>query len=124
MSIAIWRPLTNTGPRGGLPSAVLGSGTRSEQTELDDFAAVAQDLVKSGFTWMSPETKRVALEKLAAFRPKIGYPDKWRDYSALEVRAGDAFGNSVRAAVVEWYRVVARINQPTDRDEWVCAGTS
>ena len=69
-------------------------------------------------TWMSADTKRVALEKLAAFRAKIGYPDKWRDYSALEVRAGDAFGNSVRASVVEWHRVVARINQPTDRDEW------
>jgi putative endopeptidase len=69
-------------------------------------------------TWMSPDTKRVALEKLAAFRPKIGYPDKWRDYSALEVLAGDAFGNSVRASVVEWHRVVARINLPSDRDEW------
>ena len=68
--------------------------------------------------WMSTATKKVALEKLAAFRPKIGYPDKWRDYSALEIRAGDAFGNSMRADVFEWNRQLARLGKPTDRDEW------
>jgi putative endopeptidase len=69
-------------------------------------------------TWMSARTKKVALQKLATFRPKIGYPIKWRDYSSLEIRAGDAFGNAERAAVFEWRRKVARINLPTDRDEW------
>jgi putative endopeptidase len=68
--------------------------------------------------WMSEPTKKAAMEKLATFRPKIGYPDKWRDYSALEIRGGDAFGNSVRAAVFDWQRDVNRLNQPTDRDEW------
>jgi putative endopeptidase len=68
--------------------------------------------------WMSDVTKKAALEKLAAFRPKIGYPDKWRDYSALEIRAGDAFGNATRAKVFEWQRQVNRLGQPTDRDEW------
>ena len=68
--------------------------------------------------WMSADTKKVALEKLAAFRPKIGYPDKWRDYSALQIRAGDAFGNATRAAVFEWQRQVDRLGKPTDRDEW------
>ena len=68
--------------------------------------------------WMTEETKAVALEKLAAFRPKIGYPDKWRDYSGLEVRAGDAFGNATRAAVFDWNVDVARLGKPTDRDEW------
>jgi len=68
--------------------------------------------------WMSAQTKRVALEKLAAFRTKIGYPDQWRDYSALQVRAGDAFGNSVRAEVFEWERQLARLAKPTDRGEW------
>jgi putative endopeptidase len=68
--------------------------------------------------WMSADTKQVALQKLAAFRPKIGYPDKWRDYSALEVRAGDAFGNAVRASVFEWHRQLQRLGKPTDRDEW------
>ncbi|HVY82089.1 MAG TPA: M13 family metallopeptidase [Steroidobacteraceae bacterium] len=68
--------------------------------------------------WMTEATKKAALEKLATFRPKIGYPDKWRDYSALEIRSGDAFGNAVRAAAFDWQRDVNRLNQPTDRDEW------
>jgi putative endopeptidase len=69
-------------------------------------------------TWMSADTKKVALEKLAAFRPKIGYPDKWRDYSGLQVHAGDAFGNATRASVFEWQRQLDRLGKPTDRDEW------
>jgi putative endopeptidase len=69
--------------------------------------------------WMTPATKVVAAEKLARFRTKIGYPDKWRDYSALEVRRDDAFGNAVRAAVFEWHRQIARLGGPTDRDEWL-----
>jgi putative endopeptidase len=60
----------------------------------------------------------VAQDKLAAFRPKIAYPDKWRDYSSLQVRGDDAFGNQVRAEVFEWQRELKRIDQPTDRDEW------
>jgi putative endopeptidase len=68
--------------------------------------------------WMSAETKKVALEKLAAFRPKIGYTDEWRDYSALQIRAGDAFGNGTRADVFEWQRQLDRLGKPTDRDEW------
>ena len=68
--------------------------------------------------WMSAPTKQVALEKLAAFHPKIGYPDKWRDYSTLEVRSDDAFGNVARAEAFEWHREVARLGGPTDRGEW------
>jgi putative endopeptidase len=68
--------------------------------------------------WMSAETKQAAAEKLATFRPKIGYPDHWRDYAALEVRRGDAFGNATRAAVYEWRRDSDRLGKPTDRDEW------
>jgi putative endopeptidase len=71
-----------------------------------------------GLTWMTPETKAVAREKLATFRPKVGYPNKWRDYSGLEVRAGDPVGNARRSAVFEWNRDVARLGTPTDRDEW------
>ncbi|GAC1536149.1 MAG: M13 family metallopeptidase [Myxococcales bacterium] len=68
--------------------------------------------------WMTPETKKVALEKLAAFRPKIGYPAKWKDYSKLDVVPGDAFGNAVRAEV--WVRQdrLAKLKKPSDRDEW------
>ena len=68
--------------------------------------------------WMTPATRKVATEKLASFRTKIGYPDKWRDYSALEIHSDDAFGNRVRAEVFDWNRRVKRIDQPTDRDEW------
>jgi len=69
-------------------------------------------------TWMSNETKRAALQKLAKFRVKIGYPDTWRDYATLGVRAGDAVGNRKRAREWEWRRVTARLDKPTDRDEW------
>jgi putative endopeptidase len=68
--------------------------------------------------WMTAATKQLALEKLAAFHPKIGYPDKWRDYSALEIVKGDAFGNSARGAVFEWNRQAKRMDEPTDRGEW------
>jgi len=68
--------------------------------------------------WMSDATKQVALQKLAAFHPKIGYPDRWRDYGSLSVVNGDAFGNAVRARVFDWQRQVRRLGQPTDRGEW------
>jgi putative endopeptidase len=68
--------------------------------------------------WMSEATKKVALEKLATFRPKIGYPDKWRDYSALEIKPGDAFGNAMRSSVFDWNYDVNRLGEKTDRDEW------
>ena len=69
-------------------------------------------------SWMTPATRKTAQEKLASFRTKIGYPDRWRDYSAVEIRPDDAFGNRVRAAVFAWNRQVKRIDQQTDRDEW------
>jgi predicted metalloendopeptidase len=68
--------------------------------------------------WMTPATRKVALQKLAAFHPKIGYPDKWRDYSDLEVRPGDAFGNATRAAAFDWQRQLRRLGGATDRGEW------
>lgn len=71
--------------------------------------------------WMSEETRKVATGKLAAFRPKIGYPDHWRDYGGLEVRRDDAFGNRERSRVFEWQREIRRLAQKTDRDEWFIA---
>jgi putative endopeptidase len=68
--------------------------------------------------WMTPETKKLALEKLAAFRPKIGYPSKWKNYSKLEVAPGDAFGNAVRAEVWLHEDRLAKLKKPSDRDEW------
>jgi putative endopeptidase len=72
----------------------------------------------SRLEWMTPATRKVALEKLAAFHPKIGYPDKWRDYSAFTVVRGDAFGNATRGAVFDWQRRLKRMGGPTDRGEW------
>jgi putative endopeptidase len=69
-------------------------------------------------SWMTPETKRVALEKLHLFRPKIGYPDQWRDYSGLKVSRTDAFGNLRASHRFEWQRDVDRLAKPTDRNEW------
>jgi putative endopeptidase len=68
--------------------------------------------------WMSDATKAQALAKLEAFGVKVGHPDKWRDYSALEVRAGDLVGNAGRAARFEWDRRRKRLGQPVDRTEW------
>jgi predicted metalloendopeptidase len=68
--------------------------------------------------WMTPQTRTRALEKLAAFTPKIGYPDTWRDYSALQVVPGDLLGNVARAAAFETDRELAKIGSPVDRGEW------
>ncbi|MCJ9427832.1 M13 family metallopeptidase [Kordiimonas marina] len=68
--------------------------------------------------WMSPETKKAAHEKLATFRPKIGYPDKWLDLSGIKIVRGDLFGNARRVRKFFEDRDNARIGQKTDRDEW------
>jgi endothelin-converting enzyme/putative endopeptidase len=68
--------------------------------------------------WMTDETKQRAFEKLETFRPKIGYPDKFRDYSALEVQPDDLVGNAGAAAAFETDRQLTKIGSPVDRDEW------
>jgi putative endopeptidase len=68
--------------------------------------------------WMSPETKKQALAKLHGIRNKIGYPDKWRDYGALEVRSTNFYGNVERAMAFESKRQLAKIGKPLDRGEW------
>ncbi|TGX55873.1 M13 family peptidase [Sphingomonas gei] len=68
--------------------------------------------------WMAPETKVKAHAKLAAFTPKIGYPDQWHDYSNLQINAGDAFGNNVRANNWTHDDEVSKLGQPIRRWEW------
>ena len=68
--------------------------------------------------WMSPETKVKALEKLAKFTPKIGYPDKWRDYSKLEIRRDDLVGNARRVAEFRLNYQLNKLGKPVDRAEW------
>lgn len=69
--------------------------------------------------WMTAGTKVRAKEKLHAVANKIGYPDKWRDYSALEVKADDPLGNRVRAAAFEHDRQLDKIGKPVDKGEWL-----
>jgi len=69
--------------------------------------------------WMSAETKAKAKAKLAVLKVGVGYPDRWRDYSGLEVVRGDAFGNAQRAEMFELMRNLAKLAQPVNRSEWV-----
>jgi predicted metalloendopeptidase len=82
------------------------------------------DLVKAfssriaALTWMSPETKAKAQQKLATLKVGVGYPDRWRDYSALEIVKGDALGNAQRALLFHYKTELAKLHQPVDRGEW------
>jgi len=68
--------------------------------------------------WMSPETKQQALNKLHTIRNKIGYPDKWRDYSSVTIVRDDFFGNAERATEFENHREFNKVSKPVDRSEW------
>jgi len=68
--------------------------------------------------WMSQETKRRAFDKLARLDVEIAYPNRWRDYSALEVRPDDLFADMQAARKFAWMRQVNRLNAPVDRDDW------
>jgi endothelin-converting enzyme/putative endopeptidase len=78
--------------------------------------AMGQDLQK--IDWMSAPTKQKAIEKLHAVANKIGYPEKWKDYSTVRVSRDDADGNSVRAIEYEFHRDLNKIGKPVDRQEW------
>jgi putative endopeptidase len=68
--------------------------------------------------WMSPETKRQAQDKLAHFTVKIGYPDKWRDYSKLTIERGDLLGNATRTAEFQYDDMASHLGEPVDRSRW------
>ena len=78
----------------------------------------AYDESINNLPWMGDETKKKALEKLSKFTPKIGYPDKWRDYSTLEIAEGDLLGNLARIHIFESDFHYAKIGAPVDRSEW------
>jgi putative endopeptidase len=98
----------------------LTFGKEGKQRTLDMVghieAAMGQDL--NQLTWMTPPTKKKAIEKLHAITNKIGYPEKWRDYSALKIDRGDAMGNLSRADEFEVTRQLQKIGKPVDRAEW------
>ncbi|HWJ93764.1 MAG TPA: M13-type metalloendopeptidase, partial [Telluria sp.] len=69
--------------------------------------------------WMSPQTKKEAQAKLAKFTTKIGYPNKWKDYSKLVVAKDDLVGNVMRSRAVEYDRELGKLGRPVDREEWI-----
>jgi endothelin-converting enzyme/putative endopeptidase len=79
-------------------------------------AAMSKDIDQ--IDWMSPDTKVKAKEKLHAVADKIGYPDKWRDYSKLDIQSGDALGNAFRSREFEVAYQLNKIGKPVDRQEW------
>jgi putative endopeptidase len=89
---------------------------RMETLVANLIAAYRQSL--TNLDWMSPETKQRALAKLAKFTPKIGYPDKWWDYSTLEIRRDDLVGNVRRMAEFGYDWQLSRLGKPVDRSEW------
>jgi putative endopeptidase len=72
----------------------------------------------TGLPWMGEETKKQAMVKLAAITNRIGYPNKWRDYTSLNIVRGDAYGNSLRANTFEFQRQLNKIGKPTDKGDW------
>ena len=69
-------------------------------------------------TWMTPATKKEAQDKLSALYLGIGYPETWEDYSGLEIKPDDLFGNLWRSSLFEYHRQIARLGKPIDRREW------
>jgi putative endopeptidase len=91
---------------------------KSEMKVLVDYLLEAYRISIIDLPWMSEATKKKALEKLTKFTPKIGYPDKWRDYSTLQISADDLIGNLWRIAEFDHAYAIAKIGAPVDRDEW------
>ncbi len=92
----------------------LKASTLRMTKQIED--AMASDIEQ--LDWMSPATKAQAMAKLKSIVNKIGYPDKWRDYSSVAVKRGDFFGNVERATRFEARRDLAKIGKPLDRGEW------
>jgi predicted metalloendopeptidase len=92
--------------------------SKAKMQELVNNLLAALRLRIEALDWMTADTKKRAQEKLGTFVTKIGYPDKWKDYSALEVRRGDLIGNVHRAQLWAWNYEVDRLDKPVDKTEW------
>ncbi len=93
----------------------------AHKARMDELVANLREAYRVSITnleWMTPETRQRALAKLDKFTPKIGYPARWRDYSALVIDAGDLYGNYLRGQAVEHDRELAKLGSEVDRDEW------
>jgi len=91
---------------------------KAKAVELVHNLLKAYELDIQTLDWMSPATKAKAEDKIHKFTIKIGYPDHWRDYSALEIKRDDLLGNIERGNMFEWNRQSKRIDKPTDKTEW------
>ena len=99
-------------------SRTFTAETREEAVRM---IALIQDVMReriSNLDWMGEATRAKALEKLEAMRNKVGHPERWRNYSPVAIKPDDYFGNRSRAAAFEQRRLLARIGQPVDPDEW------
>ena len=92
--------------------------SKTDMEELVSNLTTAFEGRLNDLEWMDDETRANALRKLSTFEPRIGYPDNWRDYSALEVRADDLFGNMIRLAEFNWNDQVEDLMGPVDRTQW------
>jgi endothelin-converting enzyme/putative endopeptidase len=92
--------------------------TKQKVTVMTEQIEQAMQQEIQNLDWMSPETKQAAIAKLHAVRNKIGYPDKWRDYSTLTVERNDYYGNVLRSRVYQQKRDWAKVGKPVDRTEW------
>lgn len=84
---------------------------------VDDIVAAFEIRIRN-LSWMSPATREKALQKLASFNRKFGYPDKWRDFTALEIKEDSYFENSIRSNEFDFTEMVARLGKPIDRNRW------
>jgi putative endopeptidase len=96
----------------------FGADGKQRMLKMVDALEKALDQDIQGLPWMTDDTKKQAKIKLVAIRNKIGYPDVWRDYSALTIQRGDLAGNFLRANEFESRRQIAKISKPLDRLEW------
>ena len=91
--------------------------TRMQRMIANLIEAYRQAITES--TWMTPATRKEALAKLAKFTPKVGYPDRWRDYGSLRIVPGDLVGNVDRARAFETEYQIAKLDRPVDKFDWL-----
>ncbi len=96
----------------------FSSQTNQRALDMTEQIETAMDADIRSLPWMGGDSKKKALEKLHTMRNKIGYPDRWRDYSSVDIQRGDFLGNVERAMVFESKRELAKIGKPLDRGEW------
>jgi len=94
------------------------AGKARVQSMVDNILAAYRDALAQ-CTWMTPATRQLALDKLARYKTKVGFPEQWRDYAGLDVREGDALGNRHRSRRFEWERKAAQTGKKIDAGAWM-----